>query len=76
MQVPLFNKVQQEGGSLKHADWGKMINKAIQTTSKRLDKPEQIREAVGLMLTKSEIEKDHGCRSENQVKQCLEKHWK
>ena len=35
-----------------------MINKAIQTTSKRLDKPEQIREAVGLMLTKSEIEKD------------------
>jgi len=48
----------EEGGSLKHADWGKMINQAIQTTSKRLDKPEQIREAVGLMLTKSEIEKD------------------
>jgi len=47
-----------EAGSLKKADWGKMINKAIQTTSKRLDKPEQIREAVGLMLTKSEIEKD------------------
>ena len=48
----------EEAGSLKKADWGKMINKAIQTTSKRLDKPEQIREAVGLMLTKSEIEKD------------------
>ena len=47
-----------EAGSLKEADWGKMINQAIQTTSKRLDKPEQIREAVGLMLTKSEIEKD------------------
>lgn len=47
-----------EAGSLKKADWGKMINKAIQTTSKRLDKPDQIREAVGLMLTKSEIEKD------------------
>ena len=47
-----------EAGSLKKADWGKMINRAIQSTSKRLDKPEQIREAVGLMLTKSEIEKD------------------
>jgi len=34
-----------EAGSLKEADWGKMINKAIQTTSRRLDKPEQIREA-------------------------------
>ena len=47
-----------EAGSLKKADWGKMINKAIQTTSKRLDKPEQIREAVGLMMTKADIEKD------------------
>ena len=47
-----------EAGSLKKADWGKMINQAIQTTSKRLDKPEQIREAVGLMLTKADIEKD------------------
>jgi len=47
-----------EAGSLKKADWGKMINKAIQTTSKRLDKPEQIREAVGLMMTKAGIEKD------------------
>ena len=47
-----------EAGSLKKADWGKMINQAIQTTSKRLDKPEQIREAVGLMLTKAEIAKD------------------
>ena len=47
-----------EAGSLKEADWGKLINKAIQTTSKRLDKPEQIREAVGLMATKAAIEKD------------------
>ena len=47
-----------EAGSIKEADWGKLINKAIQTTSKRLDKPEQIREAVGLMATKAEIEKD------------------
>jgi hypothetical protein len=48
----------EEGGSLKHADWGKMINQAIQTTSKRLDKPEQIREAIGLMMTKADIQKD------------------
>ena len=47
-----------EAGSIKHADWGKLINRMIQTTSKRLDKPEQIREAVGLMMTKGEIEKD------------------
>ena len=47
-----------EAGSLKKADWGRMINKAIQATSKRLDKPEQIREAVGLMMTKADIEKD------------------
>ena len=47
-----------EAGSLKDADWGRMINQAIQTTSKRLDKPEQIREAVGLMMTKADIEKD------------------
>ena len=47
-----------EAGSLKQADWGKLINRAIQTTSKRLEKPEQIREAVGLMATKAAIEKD------------------
>jgi len=48
----------EEGGSLKHADWGKMINQAIQATSKRLDKPAQIREAIGLMMTKADIQKD------------------
>ena len=47
-----------EAGSLKDADWSKLINRAIQSTSKRLDKPEQIREAVGLMMTKADIEKD------------------
>ena len=35
-----------------------LINPVIQATSKRLDKPDQIREAVGLMATKAEIEKD------------------
>ena len=45
----------EEGGSLKHADWSKMINQAIQATSQRLKKPEQIREAVGLMMTKADI---------------------
>jgi hypothetical protein len=35
-----------------------LINPVIQATSKRLDKPQQIREAVGLMATKAEIEKD------------------
>ena len=48
----------EEGGSLKHANWSKMINQAIQATSKRLKKPEQIREAVGLMMTKADIQKD------------------
>tara|TARA_R110002012_G_scaffold914_1_gene3851 strand:- start:217 stop:1344 length:1128 start_codon:yes stop_codon:yes gene_type:complete len=47
-----------EAGSIKHADWGNLINRAIQTTSKRLEKPEQIREAVGLMATKAAIQKD------------------
>jgi len=35
-----------------------LINPIIQATSKRLDKPDQIREAVGLMMAKGEIEKD------------------
>jgi len=54
----LVQDASTEAGSLKHADWGKLINQAIQTTSKRLDKPAQIREAVGLMATKAAIEKD------------------
>ena len=35
-----------------------LINPIIQATSKRLDKPEQIREAVGLMSVKAAIQKD------------------
>ena len=35
-----------------------LINPVIQATSKRLDKPEQIREAVGLMMTKAGLEKE------------------
>ena len=35
-----------------------LINPIIQATSARLDKPKQIREAVGLMATKAAIEKD------------------
>jgi hypothetical protein len=35
-----------------------LINPIIQATSKRFDKPEQIREAVGLMSVKAAIEKD------------------
>ena len=37
---------------------GELINPAIQALSKRLDKPEQIREAVGLMMTKAGLEKE------------------
>ena len=35
-----------------------LINPIIQATSKRLDKPGQIREAVGLMMTKADLEKE------------------
>ena len=35
-----------------------LINPVIQATSKRLDKPQQIREAVGLMMTKAGLEKE------------------
>ena len=61
----------EEGGSLKHADWGKMINQAIQATSKRLKKPEQIREAIGLMMTKAEIQKDLTAETDAQAKRKL-----
>jgi len=61
----------EEGGSLKHADWGRMINQAIQATSKRLEKPEQIREAVGLMMTKAGIQKDMTAEADAQAKRKL-----
>ena len=61
----------EEGGSLKHANWSKMINQAIQATSKRLKKPEQIREAIGLMMTKAEIQKDLTAETDAQAKRKL-----
>mgnify|MGYP003640942848 CR=1 FL=1 len=54
----LVQDASTEAGSLKKADWGNLINRMIQTTSKRLDKPAQIREAVGLMSVKAAIQKD------------------
>ena len=53
-----------------------LINPIIQATSKRLDKPDQIREAVGLMATKAEIEKDLSketrCRFKTYIKRQLQ----
>ena len=52
------SKIVSERGSLKGDVTRELINPIIQATSKRFDKPEQIREAVGLMTMKAEIEKD------------------
>jgi hypothetical protein len=53
------SKIVSERGSLDPKNiTQELINPIIQATSKRLDKPDQIREAVGLMATKAEIEKD------------------
>ena len=53
------SKIVSERGTLDLKNIGTdLINPIIQATSKRLDKPDQIREAVGLMATKAEIEKD------------------
>ena len=53
------SKIVGDRGTLKPENIGRdLINPIIQATSKRLDKPQQIREAVGLMATKAEIEKD------------------
>ena len=53
------SKIVSDRGTLDRKNiTGELINPAIQALSKRLDKPEQIREAVGLMATKAEIEKD------------------
>jgi len=53
------SKIVGDRGTLDLKNIGQeMISPIIQATSKRLDKPEQIREAVGLMATKAEIEKD------------------
>jgi len=50
------SKIITDRGNLKGDVTGEVINPIIQATSKRLDKPEQIREAVGLMQTKADIE--------------------
>ena len=52
------SKIVSERGSLKGDVTRELINPIIQATSKRFDKPEQIREAVGLMSVKAAIEKD------------------
>ena len=53
------SKIVGERGSLDPKNiTQELISPIIQATSKRLDKPEQIREAVGLMATKAAIEKD------------------
>jgi len=53
------SKIVGDRGSLEAKNiTQELINPIIQATSKRLDKPAQIREAVGLMATKAEIEKD------------------
>jgi hypothetical protein len=53
------SKIVSDRGTLDRKNiTGELINPAIQALSKRLDKPEQIREAVGLMMAKGEIEKD------------------
>ena len=53
------SKIVGDRGSLEAKNiTQELINPIIQATSKRLDKPQQIREAVGLMSAKAEIEKD------------------
>jgi len=53
------SKIVSDRGTLdKRNITAELINPIIQATSKRLDKPDQIREAVGLMMAKGEIEKD------------------
>ena len=53
------SKIVSDRGTLDRKNiTGELINPAIQAFSKRLDKPQQIREAVGLMAAKAEIEKD------------------
>jgi len=48
-----------ERGSLRAKDIGReLIDPIIAATSARFDKPEQIREAVGLMQTKADIQKE------------------
>ena len=53
------SKIVSDRGTLDRKNiTGELISPIIQAASKRLDKPQQIREAVGLMAAKAEIEKD------------------
>ena len=53
------SKIVSDRGTLDKKNIARdLINPIIQATSKRLEKPEQLREAVGLMMAKGEIEKD------------------
>ena len=53
------SKIVSERGTLDPKNiTQELINPIIQATSKRLDKPDQIREAVGLMMTKAGLEKE------------------
>jgi hypothetical protein len=53
------SKIVSDRGTLdKKNITAELINPLIQATSKRFDKPEQIREAVGLMMTKAGLEKE------------------
>ena len=53
------SKIVGDRGTLDLKNIGReLINPVIQATSKRLDKPGQIREAVGLMMTKADLEKE------------------
>ena len=53
------SKIVSDRGTLNRKNiTAELINPIIQATSKRLDKPQQIREAVGLMMTKADLEKE------------------
>jgi len=53
------SKIVSDRGTLEKKNITRdLINPIIQATSKRFDKPEQIREAVGLMSVKAAIQKD------------------
>ena len=53
------SQIVMDRGTLNKKNIGReLINPIIAATSKRFDKPEQIREAVGLLAAKGEIEKD------------------
>ena len=53
------SKIVSDRGTLEKKNITRdLINPIIQATSKRFDKPEQIREAVGLMAVKAAIQKD------------------